>query len=338
MPWKDTQSRSKQKKRVKFAVFVLGLICGILILSWMVQFITSLLNPLGIDSKKRNYIWNGEFNINLVVKTARIDLLSYNPKEKKITIIKIPDNLFIDVPFGFGKWQLRSVFDLGQSQKGIGGDQLLKNTLTGFFALPIDGFLDLNRFQSASEVVEAIRKNPFSGFELLSTFKTDLSVFELIRLKIGLYSVRFDKIKVLDLMDLGVLDKENLPDGTEVVITDPVKLDSVLVSLADPAIVSERKTIAVFNATDRIQLANKWARLITNLGGNVIITTNAKERLKKTGLQGEKSRTYQRINQIFSDLDCQNNPKCDIIKSQNEDIASSRAQINLFIGEDYANK
>lgn len=338
--WKDIQSKHKQNRRTKLALLILVLIAGILIISWAVQLTERLFSPLGI-AQQRNYVWNGEFNINLLIRTSHISLLTYNPKEEKITIIKAPDELFLDVPFGFGKWQLRAVYELGQTQNVGGGDRLLKDTLTSFFAVPIDGFLDLNSLQpskSASEIVEILKRNPFSGLNLLSSLKTDLTVWELLRLKASLSSVRFDKVKELDLMGLGVLEQENLPDGTRVLTTDSVKLDSVLSDFVDPVLVSEHKTIAVFNATDRVQLAGKWARLITNLGGNVIITNNAKVRLKKTTVQGEESLTLKRIRQIFGDLDCQNSPKCDTISPSNEDVVSSRAQINLFIGEDYVNK
>lgn len=340
--WKYIQSKTKQNRRTKLALFILALVAGILIISWAVQLTQRLFRPLGTVNQHQNYVWNGKFNINLLVRTDHVSLLSYNPKEEKITIINMPDNLFLNVPYGFGKWQLRAIYGLGQTQEDMGGNFLLKDTLTSFFAVPIDGFLDFSSLQpakSASDIVEILRSNPFSGLNLLSSLKTDLTLWELLRLKIGLSNVRFDKVKELDLTKIGALERENLPDGTQVLMTDPIKLDSVLSSyFMDPVIVSEGKTIAVFNATNKAQLAEKWARLITNLGGNVIITGNAMARLKKTRVWGEKSLTLQRIRQIFGDLDCQNNSKCDTISLSEEDVASSRAQINVFIGEDYLNK
>ena len=160
----------------------------------------------------------------------------------------------------------------------------------------------------------------------MSSLKTDLTLLELLRLKIGLSSVRFDKVKELDLDKLSVLDKESLPDGTSVYTADPIRLDSILSDLADPVIISEHKTIAVLNATNQPQLAGKWARLITNLGGNVIITANAGEKLRKTKVQGLQSATLRRLKQIFG--------SGDKISSQDENTISSRAQINLLLGED----
>lgn len=325
--WKDIQSKAKKSKRNKLALLVLALVAGLLFFSWTIRFTQSLLSPLGPD-QHRNYTWNGEFNINLLLRADHISLLSYNPKEKKIVIINIPDETFLEVPFGFGSWQLRSVYELGESQRGVGGHKLLTDTLTTFLAIPIDGFLDLSARpnKSAAEIVDMLRKNPFSGGNLLSSLKTDLTILELLRLKIGLSSVRFDKVKELNLDKLSVLDKESLPDGTLVYTADPIRLDSILSDLADPLITSEHKTIAVLNATNQPQLAGKWARLITNLGGNVIITANAGEKLRKTQVAGLQSATLRRLKQIFG--------SGDKISSQDENTIPSRAQINLFLGED----
>lgn len=326
--WKDTQSKVKRSRRTKLALGVLGLVVGLLVISWAVHFTQSLFSPWKDSASiHKNYSWNGEFNINLLLRTERISILVYNPKEEKIVIIDIPDETFLEVPHGFGSWQLRAVYELGESQKGIGGYKLLVDTLTSFLAVPIDGFLDFSALspnKSAAEIVDTLKENPLSGVNFLSALKTNLTIWELLRLKLGISSVRFDKVKELDLNKLNVLDKEKLSDGTSIFTGDPVKLDSVLSDLADPTIISEHKSIAVFNATDQPQLAVKWARLITNLGGNVIITANG-EKVNKTQVKGLPSATLKRLRQIFG-------------ADSNQDATSSRAQINLLLGEDYVNR
>jgi len=325
MPWKDTQSKTQRKKRIKLALIVLLFVVGLIFLSWAIRFTQNLF----ASTVPRNYHWSGEFNINLVLRTSDISVLSYNPKEEKIIILNIPDETFLQVPHGFGYWQIRAVYDLGQ-------EPLLKETLTSFLGVPIDGFIDLGAMssqKSTAQVVALIRENPFSGINLLSNLKTDLTIWELINLKRGISAVRFDKIKELDLGQADVLDKSSLSDGTQIYTADPVKLDTIMSDLADPAVLAEHKSIAVFNATDKPQLAQQWARLINNLGGNVIITTNAKKRTKNTQVFGEESQTLKRLRQIF-ELDCQNNPKCGRIAPSDEDLTASRAQINIFLGED----
>lgn len=331
--WKDAQIKVKKNRNNRLAIGVLGLIIGFLVISWSIHLTQSL-----FGSKKNS--WDGGYNFNLLIRSPALALLSYNPQDNRVMIVEVPDETFLEVPHGFGTWQARSIYDLGQSQKGIGGDQLLKEALTAFFAIPIDGFIDFSRLKtpkSAAEIVEILRKNPISGFNFLSALKTDLTMWEILKLKWGISSVRFDKIQQLNLIKLNVLEREKLADGTPIFIYDPVRLDSVLLDFQDSVITSERKTIAVFNATDHPQLAQKWTRLITNLGGNVIITGNAEVRLMKTQVLGENSSTLKRLQQIFV-LDCQNNPKCVKINPKGEDISFSRAQINVLLGEDYADK
>lgn len=327
--WRQTQSKIKRGKKVKLALLILALVVGLLVTSWTIRFVKLMFRPWSLASSTKNFIWNKDFNINLAVRAQKISLLSYSPKDEKIMIVNIPDETYLEVPGGFGFWQLRAVYDLGESQKGgVGGNELLKRTLTSSLAIPIDGFLDFSSPATASDLVEMVRKNPFGGFNILSTLKTDLSPWELLNLKLNLSAVRFDKIRKIDLEGLDVLDKENLLDGTEVLTADPVKLDSVLSNLTDPTIVKEHKSIAIFNATDKGGLAQKAARLITNLGGNVTVTSNASSKLPKTTVLGEESKTLEKLRQIFG-FD-------DKISLPGEDMVSSRAQINIFLGEDYA--
>lgn len=352
--WKTIQSKNKKNKRTKLALWILGLIIGLLVLSWIVRFTQSLFTPWQLSANSdsvfhtKKYIWNGEFNINLILRTnSEISLVSYSPKQEKVIIVKIPDEIFLEVPFGFGKWQVRAVYDLGQSQKNLNGDKLLTESLRNFFAIPIDGFLDLSTLknqQTSFEIIDTMRKNPFSGIGFLSALKTDLAPLEFMKFELSLRNVRYDKVEQLDLNKLNILDQDRLPDGSVVLIGDPNKIDSVLSDLADPTIIAEHKTIAVFNATDEPQLAQKWARLISNMGGNVIMTANANKQLKNTQVIGDNSQTLKRLKQIF-ELGCQNSPNCSKknlpsskeegkINPSDEDLVSSRAQINLFLGED----
>lgn len=300
--WKIAQSRKNKAKQTKLAVIVLGLIILLLICSQVVRFSKVLMNPM--TKSDRAYRWDGQFNINLVLKDQGISLVSYNSKDHTVTSIAVPDTTFLDVPGGFGKWQLRAVYELG-------GSDLLKKTLSDFFGLPLDGYV---------EGKSILDKNLFS-----LDLKTDLTLLELIRLKFNLSQVRFDKIQEIDLGQ--VLPKTTLPDSSEVFIFDSVKLDSVLTELFDPSFVSEQKSVAIFNATDHPALAQKAARLVSNLGGHVIITTNTKALLKKTIVIGEQSLTLKRLKQIFM--------TSDTIDPKDENLEASRAQINIFLGEDY---
>lgn len=327
--WKDILSTKRKKEKTKLAFAVLGLILILVFSSQLVRLVQTLTSPWKSPSSERLHRWEEGFNLNLIIRSKGISLVTYIPKEQKVIVIKMPDETNLDVPFGFGKWQLRAIYGLGQEENGKRGADLLKRSLGDFFGLPIDGYLEFGApyaQMDASELIDIVRGNPFSSLSIFFALKTDLTPLELLRFRMGVGGVRFDKITELDLKE-GVLDKQFLADGSEVYTVDPIKLDGALSDLSDPNFVSEGKKIAVFNATDHPALAQKASRLITNLGGQVIIVDSSEKRLAETVLIGEPSATLRKLQQIFDAFDT--------IEPRSEDFESSRAQINIFLGEDF---
>ncbi len=311
--WKVSQSKKQKSQQIKLALIALGLILGLVLLSQIFKFAQVLTSPWTETKLASSYNWDGDFNLNLVLRSKTIQLLSYNPKDEKITIIDIPDQTYLDVPGGLGNWLVSSIF-------GLGGDDLLKSSLSSFFGIPIDGYLDPVNLEDLTD------KNPFGILSLLPKIKSDLAPIDLFKIKMALSSVRFDKINKNDLEKMGLLDKASLADGTEVYTGDAFKLDSLSSDLADPVIKSEHKTVAIFNSTTHPGLAQKAARLLNNIGADVIIVSNSDLKFDKTKVSGEKSKTLQKIQQIFG-----SNGTID----PNKELASSRAQINVFLGEDF---
>lgn len=316
--WKKYQHKSKIKKKTKLALSSLALLFILIVLSQVVQIVKFINRPLSEDLPK-HYFWNGEFNLNMVFMDEGIRLVSYSPKERKVTKIKIPDETLIDVGGEFGKWQVRAIY-------GLGGGPLLKQSISNFFGVPVDAYF-------SSDLVNYFRKNIFSGI-LMSNVRGDFTPLELLRLKISLLSVRFDKIRELNLEDLQVLEKTKLADGGEVFVADPGVLDSLLSDFSDPEIFEEHLSVAVFNATDVPLLAQRAARIITNLGGSVIAQDNAPYTVEKSYVLGQDSKTRKRLTQIF-DLGCSAEPKCDKIPQEDLGLVAARARIIVVLGQDF---
>lgn len=339
--WRSVQSAIKVKKKTRLALFVLGFILLILILGQIVNLTKTFFSPWKLSEPvKKHYIWDGQFNINLLLKSNPISVISFNPQEEKLFVLEIPQELYLDVPHDFGKWQLRSIYDLGNSSK-FGGNTLLKESVSNLLGVPIDGILEPSNLKqkNGEELVKLIRSSPLNIFNTLSNFKTDLTLWELIRLKIGFSQVRFDKVK-LSAISSEILDQVKLADGSTILIADPIKIDSILSDFVDPQLQNEHISIAVFNTTDYPGLAQKAARMITNIGGSVIITSNASQRQSKSQISGSNSKTLKRLVQIF-DSACQNGKlgaKCDKIDLKDLGLDSSRAQINVVLGEDFYQK
>ncbi len=326
--WKKVQSKRKTRNKTRLGFIVLGLIALLIVFSQIFHFTKTLLSPWKASGSQRTYTWDGRFNINLVFRSKGVAFVSYNPTDQKIAVVDIPDQTYLEAAHGYGKWQLRALFDLG-------GDQLLKDTLSQFLAQPIDGFLDFSgsyRDKSAKEIIDLVKISPGRPINILSNLKTDLTLMELVRLKFGLAGVRFDKLVQIDLQDTKALTKDHLLDGTEILVADPNLLDISLAILSDPKIKNEHKTIVLFNATDKPLFAQKWARLLTNMGGDVIITSNAKKRVDKTIVAGEASETLTRLQQVFN-FECVSD-NCDKIQKTDEDMAGSRGQISIKLASD----
>ena len=320
--WQVTQSHIKKKKKVKLALLMLLVVLTTVIAGNLLRLVNSLFEPLNSVFDQRTYLWDGDSNLNLVYKNGEnISLLVIISGERKVLSLDIPSNTFIKVPGDFGSWELRSIFDLG------GGDlkassKLLKDSLSVFFGLPIDGFLSSSEEIPSSKILRDF-KNPFSVVSLLNKLKTDLTPLELISLYTLLQQVRSDKIESFDILGLDVLNSSELADGSHVYLPGS-RLDSFISeNFSDPKIKNEQKTIAVLNGTLSLGLAQKYSRLISNMGGNVIISDNTEDKVKYSVVFGEDSLTKKRLDQIFTS-------KYAILDSK----FVSRAQITIILGED----
>ncbi len=334
-------TQNSPSKNIKFALLILFILIGILFFGQLFNFTKTLFSPW-TDKKEnisRKYSWDGEFNINVVLHNKYISVLSYNPKEKSITLIPLPDNIYLDVSSNLGKWQLGSVFNLGQSLP-LGSENLLARTVSSFLGIPIEGYIQLKgglKDIQVSNLVDSLKKGPFNIFSIISDFKSDLTLWELIKLKLALSSVRFDKVNIVDLQVLKILLEEKLPDGSPVLVADSVRMDGNSTYFSDSQIRQEGLTIAISNGTSHPLLAQKAARIVTNLGGNVIITSNTDQKFDKTYVTGKDSKTLARLAQIFNS-NCKKAPDCGKIEPKIiTELSASRAQINIILGEDFYN-
>lgn len=332
--WKTVQSRIKIQKKEKLALLVLGLLFLVLIFGQASRIVPLLFQPLSLASFSKPYHWDGHFNINLVVRGKATSVLVLDPKEKKVSFIKIPDDTYLEVPGGFGSWKLGAIFDLGEKESPPQGAKFLKKSLGSVFGLPIDGYLRLDVRVEDWQFLQSIRGNPLKFALSFRQIKTDLTPIELLRLIFSLSSIRFDKWQSFNLLDLELLEQTRLPNGDLAYLADPLKLDSFVANtLYDSQIRKEGVTVAVFNGTQSPGLAGKASRLITNLGGNVITSANTDKISQSVVISNElrNVNTLKRLRQIFAPA-CQDVRKCDTIDPK---ALNSRAQINVVLGEDF---
>ncbi len=298
------------RNKIKLAILVLILIVGVLTVGSLINFTKSLFTPFSKEESKKGF-WDGNTQINLVLKTHSVSLLSFDPSEQTIKVVTVPGETYVELPDDFGSWQVTSVYDLGQGENPARGVYFLKTALTSYLGLPIDGFMTAN-FSTPEEAIALFRNQPTQLLSKLPSLNTDLTPLELIRLYIGFRGVRFDKITYVNL--------------------DTNMDDFVAKNLFDSQLHQTQVSVAVFNGTKLPGKAKEVARLVSNLGGNVIISNNFELDNIKHSFIFPKKGDYasQRLGRIFTS-DCSEEQICDKLK----DELYSRAQINIVIGEDF---
>lgn len=336
--WRKDQKKVDAKKQISVGLLALGLILGLIILSRLISFVGGFGQPYHPDSpgEVKQSVWDGSSELNLAIKADTVYLLSFDPEEKIITAAKIPETTYLNLPMGYGRWPVRSIYSLGQAESPAMGAKLLQESLTYSLGIPVDGYLILADKYSKDpfdKTLEAIRQNPITAIQIFNDSKTNLSFVEIMKLIFEVRSVRFDKTHVVDLGQSSITEWLLLPDGTRALQMDQAKLDLFIQkNFADNQLVKEGLTIGVFNSTDHPGLAERAARLIGNMGGRVIMTSNISDHLQNSVVLGKRSYTYSRLSRIFSGCD---NSKSSLECAKITSNDFQRVDIALVLGEDY---
>lgn len=342
--WKKFQTDSQKKKRLLLGLLVLGLIIILVLLGKLLGFVGALGQPFAPDSKisTRDYLWDSDAPVNIVVKSDQISLISYQPKSNSLAVIKIPNETYLNVPLNYGRWSARSIYSLGQSDDIQSGANLLKLTMESTFAVPIDGYLLFDDQTQIDKILDDIRSSPFGFLNYLPGSKTDLSLWEYLRLIWELKNVRFDRITNIDLSQNESTNWVVLPDGRRVLEVDQRSLDKNTAALIlDEEIEQENVNLVILNSTKHQGLAEKAARMISNLGGRVVEIGTIEESLSETLVIGDKSSyTFNRLESFFAPRCLKKNILVMVLGSSCDSevkqfIQAQQSQITIVLGEDY---
>lgn len=332
-----SSSQVKSTHSTKFALMAIGIIILGILLNKLFNFVQSLNEPSNPDILvEKRYTWDEKTSINIAVKTNSVMVLNYDPQTKQVVILKIPDDVYFDLPKGYGTWRVGSIFDLGQENSPPVGAELLKQSLSKLLGLPIDGFITMDDSQLSSQpldqTINSWHNNPLTILSAMKKIKTDLTPLEAFKLLTSLSGVRPDQITMLDIANTDITNSKLLPDGSRALGIDQVSLDTFIRQyMADSTISQENVPVAIFNATDHPGLAQDASREVTNLGGNVIFVSNSDQHLSKTEVVvNDKSETADRMVEIFA-------PWCAKQKCTTRDqkILIWHASIDIIIGEDF---
>lgn len=357
---KKVKSSKKSKKvfiskpksgTAKLAFYALGILFSLLILAKLLGFLTSLNKPISPDLGQKNHQWDGKSAISVAVTSledpSQVSVVSYYPKEEKTVVLNLSDQTYIDLPKGYGNWRLGSIYQLGQEESPAIGGQLLKMSLSKLLGLPIEGVILTKGIKDQPEDLVKDKKNPISLFMFISNIKTDLTPLEVFRFSKALADVRADKVISLDLESSDITESKLLADSSRVLGVDTIKLDLfVREKMSDSSLLEEGYPVAIYNATEYQGIAQEASRVVTNLGGNVVMITNTDSFQEKSSVvlvcnsdlcpdKGDKDRfldsaTYKKLVASFA-ANC-TKKRCE---TQDPKVLASRAQINIILGKDF---
>lgn len=274
----------------------------------------------------RDSIWDGHSQLNVIVNSRPLRIYSFDfGKEKPIIVLKLAEEISIETVRSYGDYRLASIYALGQQQDDSGG-QLLSQSVSEALGLPIDAY---------------VAETSLSGNELPANFildllrhkkSTNLKHKDLIRLWWQIKSLKKTSLLVVDLCEHGACLKDRLIDGSEVTRLEPDKVDQLIRQfLSDSTIDQENITISVLNASNQSGLALKAARLINNIGGQVVQVEQA-DSLSDSCLIWASQEAFGGATalRLCRLLDC----PIKVTDTQGQ----QRADLVIYLGQDYAEK
>lgn len=157
-----------------------------------------------------------------------------------------------------------------------------QKSVGNFLGIPIEGRVVSKNSLKADTVSQDLRKMLF-GYP---TLETNLTLLDIFRLWLFSQSVMATKIS-----------ERIVPSNLDQTAVDKISSNLFL----DYSLNLEDVSIEIVNATNVFGLGNRLARVITNMGGNVVAVSTAKEMLEKSqaGYRGDKSYTLEKLQKIL---------------------------------------
>lgn len=266
-------------------------------------------------------LWNDNYRLNILVKQdSDLSLMTVEPKEPLLNVLKIPLNLYLEVPYGYGNYQAQALTKLEAMEKK---PNLVIKTIQENLAIYLDGQIEFD-LGNLSDKRETEKK--LFGL-IFKRGKTNFSSWDILRLWWKIRSLKENEYKYLDLKKMVLTTTQKLPDKSEIYLLDQATFDMKIQKIfIDPAVRLENLTVEILNGTDHPGLAEKAARILTNASISVVSTGNSETKTAKTYFETEKKLSRSRTAAIIEKvLNC----------ARREKTEDRRADVTIIIGEDY---
>lgn len=284
-------------------------------------------------------VWDGKGRASFVVADREVSLVSLEPENKNLVILKISKDTEIETTRGYGRYRIGAVYQLGELE-GKGGS-LLRESVQEYFGIPVDGWIKTWDMGHAIWDTKKDLLKIFSGLILGRKGETNFTLWDVLRLWWEMRKILPHQTKLILLDEIGALKSKVLVDGSRAWEVNRERLDIFLQdNFYEPKIREENLTIRVINTTDYPGLANHAARIVGNMGGRVVGVSSedgkreaslpaqaGKVQSSKCEIRSEKKkRETFTVQKLVKALNCQ------FVEEEGSD---ERAEVTVLVGENY---
>lgn len=269
--------------------------------------------------------WHKNSHFNLVFWTGkRGGVISWQPRHDRVVVLSFPENTHINLPFEYGQYQAKAVYQLGEQEK-IGGQKLWQRSVQSFLGVTSDGALvspDLNSKKIDKKTIRRLILR--SGLFKSPGFKNKLMAL------FYLWGKRSDQILALSLEEQGGLSLKNLADKSQVYQPKPALDDLVRTYMIEPFLANQDVRVVVLNSTSYSGLGKQTARVLENSGLTVVhlgnIETQANSEVQVVSGFEKRRAVYDWLENNFSKN-----------INQVDEVFSGRGEVAIVVGQDQLN-
>lgn len=288
--------------------------------------------------------WDGKRRFNVVVDADPLLVFSIEPVTHQATVLVMPVNTVLEVPYGYSSYPAGAVYELGKLDVKKGGGKLLEKSIENTFGIYAEGFFarkDKNKFTMFSKKEQlldfkrtyfslgSLMSSAFQIPKMLNTVVTDLSPADIFRLFNAVRDIRSDQITFVNLGKSIIAREEKLPDQTTVTKIDPDLFDRMFSSsFQDQAVRLQNVSVEVVNAADRENVAAQFSRVLENLGASVVSKSNSSHPQKEScviNLKSDSLKSSVLVERLKKFYNCQ----------LREGVEAGVSDIKISLGEEF---